>query len=166
MDFLSMSYDEIIAYFRKKLPPFSDSRMDYSTSKECFVLNIWISYNNKLLLFKRSDKVAAFRGKRNCIGGYIDEEKTAEQKVAEEIYEELGITTEGIASIHKGKIHIMVDPETGRSRINYPVIVTLKQEPTITLDRENTEYKWINPEEINSFDTLPELDKSYEYAQK
>ncbi|MEI8090999.1 MAG: hypothetical protein WCG98_01815 [bacterium] len=67
MDFLTMSYDEIIAYFRKKLPAFTDGRIDYHGSKENFVFNIWITYNDKILLLKRSDKVGAYKEKRDSI---------------------------------------------------------------------------------------------------
>ncbi len=164
MNFTQMSYEEIIAHFRRRLPSFPDGRIDYHGSPENFVFNIWIAYDDKVLLLKRSNKVGAYKGKRDCIWWFIDEEKPANQKIREEIYEELSITADDIQSIHKGKIHIMTDKDTGRSWINYPVIVTLKNEPKIQLDFENTEYQWIHASDITKFDTVPDLEKSYQYA--
>jgi len=161
-----MSYDEIIAYFRKKLSSFPDGRIDYHSSKIKFVLNIWISYKGKLLLLKRSNKIGAYKEKRDCIWWHIDEEKPLEQKVCEEIEEELAISPDNIQKIHKGEMHIMHDQQLDVQWINYPVIVTLKKAPKIQLDRENSEYQRVLPEEIKNFDTLPELEKSYQYAQK
>jgi 8-oxo-dGTP diphosphatase len=164
MDFTQMDYEEIIAYFRKKLPSFPDGRIDYHGSPENFVFNIRIRYDEKILLLKRSDKIGAYKGKWDSIWWFIDEEKPADQKISEEIHEELWITPDEIQSIHKGRIHVMMDKEMGRARINYPVLVTLQHEPKIQLDRENSEYQWITPDEIIKFDTVPELEKSYQYA--
>jgi hypothetical protein len=66
--------------------------------------------------------------------------------------------------IHTGKIHAMTDPETHMTRINYPVIVYMKEKPDITLDMEHTEYQRISASDITTFDTVPELEKSYQYA--
>jgi hypothetical protein len=61
MDFIHMTYEDIIVYFRKKLPKFPDGRIDYHGSKENFVFNIWIQYKDQVLLLKRSDKVGAYK---------------------------------------------------------------------------------------------------------
>ncbi|MCX6824340.1 MAG: NUDIX domain-containing protein [candidate division SR1 bacterium] len=161
MDF---NYDEIIDDFSEKLPKFEDGRIDYRGSKKAFVINAFVSYNGKILLLKRSDKVGAYQGKRNSIGGYLDEKVTLEEKIYEELREELGITKEGVKEIRPGKIHKLEDPTINRTRIIYPSIVELEAEPKIQLDREHTEYKRIRPEEIKDFDIVLDLDTTYQYA--
>lgn len=164
MDFTTMQYDEIIGYFRAKLPSFPDGRIDYHGSKENFVLDIWVKCGEEILLLKRSDKVRAYKGKRDCIWGYIDEEKPAEQKIREEIHEELSIPPEKIQHIHLGEIYVMHDAETDMDWIWYPVIAELDEKLEITLDYENTEYQWVKPVDIKNFDIVPELEICYANA--
>ncbi|MEI6119088.1 MAG: hypothetical protein WCP92_07975 [bacterium] len=87
-----------------------------------------------------------------------------EDKIYEELREELGITKEGVKEIRPGKIHKLEDPAINRTRIIYPSIVELSTEPKIQLDREHTEYKRIYPEEIKDFDVVLDLDTTYQYT--
>ncbi len=161
MDF---NYDDIIDTFSNELPKFDDGRIDYSKSKEAFVINAFVRYDGKILLLKRSDKVAAYQWKRNSIWGYLDEKVTLEEKIYEELREEIGITKEGIKQIRPGKIFKLEDPAINRTRIICPSIVELNTEPKIQLDREHTEYQRIHPDKIKDFDVILDLDKTYKYA--
>ena len=151
---------EKIKEYSKILPKFSDGRINYSNSDIALVLTVFIKYNNKILLLKRSNKVSTYQGKWNTVAGYLDEPKPIKQKIIEEIKEEIGIKKDNIKSYRYGESYEFKDPLLNRTWIINTAIVELKNKPIIKLDWEHTEYKWIKPEEIENFDTVPNLKKS------
>ncbi len=149
----------MIKKFRQKLPKFSDGRINYRRSKEAPVLNVFLKYKNEILILKRSDKVLAYKGKWNSIGGFLDEVKPVGEKVLEEITEETGTEKENIIKIKIKAIIKYEDVEINRTWLIVPVLAELKEKPEIELDWEHDEYKWIRPGEIRKYDTIPDLDK-------
>ena len=143
----------------KHLPRFADGRVDYTTSHEAPVLSIFIVFKDELLILKRSQKVLAYKGKWNVVGGYIDEEVELQDKVLEELREELNIKKDIIQNIKFGK------PKTVRDKDRlwhvHPVLVQLKNKPKIELDFEHTEFKWIKKESLKDFDTVPGIEKEF-----
>jgi len=71
---------KLLKEFSKKLPKFEDGRINYSCSDEAPVITIFVRYKDKILLLKRSDKVAAYKGKWNTIAGYLDEIRPNKRK--------------------------------------------------------------------------------------
>ncbi len=151
-------YLEIIKSFSDKLSKFSDGRIDYRESDTAPVLNVFIKYNDKILLLKRSDKVRAYKNKWNSIGGYLDEIVPLEKKVLEELSEELGIEHDYIQEIKYADSHELYDDEIKLTWIIFPVLVVLNTQPKINLDWEHTDYKWIDPRELSKFDTVTGLE--------
>ncbi len=149
----------VIKKFRQELPKFPDGRINYRRSKEAPVLNVFLKYKNKILILKRSGKVLAYKEKWNSIGGFLDEVKPVGEKVLEETKEETGIDNENIIKIKIEKIIKYEDVKINRIWLIVPVLVELKEKPEIELDWEHDEYKWIRPEEIRKYDTIPDLDK-------
>lgn len=155
-----------IKEFSKKLPKFSDGRINYSNSDIAPVIIVFIKDKDKILLLKRSNKVRTYQGRWNTVAGYLDELKSIRGKILQEIQEETGISENNISSIHIGKLHKFKDKEINKIWLVYSVLVELKNRPNIKLDWEHTEHKWIKPEELENFDTVPKLDKSLENALK
>jgi isopentenyldiphosphate isomerase len=151
---------DIVQYFEKKLPKFPDGRIDYSSSETAPVITVFVSYGNKILLLKRSDRVSTYRGKWNTVAGYLDEMKPVKEKVLEELGEEVGIEERDISSIKIGDPYEFRDEKIGKTWIVAPVLVKLKKTPEIKLDWEHTDFVWIEPEDICRYDTVPNLDKS------
>jgi isopentenyldiphosphate isomerase len=151
---------EIIKDFSKKLPKFEDGRIDYSNSDTAPVITVFIKYKDRILLLKRSEKVLSYKGKWNTVAGYLDELKPIREKVIEEIKEELGIEKNNIFSIFIGESYKFKDEKISRIWIVFPVSAELKNEPEIKLDWEHTEYKWIKPKELESFDIVSNLKES------
>ncbi len=142
-----------------KLPRFGDGRIDYTTSKIAPVVTVYISYGGKILLFKRSDRVATYRGMWDAVSGYIDEPKAIKDKAVEEVTEETGINASDIERVEVGATFELKDDSIGKTWVVCPVHVALKREPAITLDFENTEYRWVYPRDIGKFSVLPGLDR-------
>lgn len=151
---------EMIESLGKKLPKFDDGRINYSTSDTAPVVTVFVSYNGKILLLRRSDKVLTYKGMWNAVAGYLDEPKPVRDKALEEVREELGIEADNISKVVMGEPYDLVDPKIGKTWRVCPILILLKQNPEIKLDYENTEYAWINPSELGNFETVPGLDRS------
>lgn len=157
---------QTIKEFAKKLPKFPDGRIDYSNSDIAPVITVFIKYKNKILLFKRSNKVRVYQNKWNTVAGYLDELKPIRDKALEEIKEELGIGKNNVSKIYFDESYKFTDNEVSKTWIVNPVLVKLKNKPEIKLDWEHTEYKWIEPEKIKFFDIVPKLEESLKRVLK
>lgn len=152
--------------FEKLLPKFSDGRLDYRKSDSCLVLTIFIFYNNKILLLKRSNKVGTYKNKWNTITGYIDEKKPLYSKIKDEIKEELGVDIENISSYKIFNHFEFEDKEINKKWIVIPAKIKLNKLPRIKLDWEHTEFRWIYPDELTNYDIVPKLDLSLKFILK
>ena len=151
---------EIIKEISKNSPKFPDGRIDYSKAKKAIVLTAFVQYKDKILLLKRSEKVGTYQGLWNTVTGYLDEPIPIINKIHEELREELGISEDIIESYSIGKNFKFTDPKINMTWIIYPAKIILKKNPDIKLDWEHIEYKWIKPEEMKNYKTVPNLDIS------
>ncbi len=142
------------------LPRFPDGRIDYSNSDKAPVLTCFVRFGEKILLLKRSDRVHSYQGKWHTVAGYIDEPKPIRQKALEELEEELSIPSKNVSRFIAGEPYEFFDQGAKKSWIVHPVLVELKNKPEVRLDWEHTEFKWISPDEIDGYDTVPKLEES------
>ncbi len=150
----------ILQKFLKELPKFSDGRIDYSNSNKALVLTCFVKYKDEILLLKRSNKVRVYQGLWNVVAGYIDELCPVEHKAFTELEEELGITKNIVKQIKHSKPYKFYDQGTHKTWIVFPLLAILKEKPVIQLDWEHIEYKWIKPDEISKYKTVPKLNIS------
>jgi len=90
----------------------------------------------------------------SCLAGFVDDEKSMEEKVEFEIEEELGLKKTDIKKITKGETYLFVDEELDREWIRHIYLVEITN-PNIKLSWEHTEYVWINPEDLDDYETTP-----------
>jgi len=151
---------ELIKHFSDILPHFPDGRIDYTHARTAPVLTIFITYDKKILLLKRSQHVHTYKEKWNTIAGYLDEPRPLLEKIEEEIREEIGLKPTNIASYHLGESFSFTDKDLHMTWLVHPVIIQLNQPVHITLDWEHTEYAWIDPKKITKYDIVPNALKS------
>lgn len=152
---------DLVKRLAQKLPKFPDSRIDYSNAGLAPVITIFVRHGEKILLIKRSKKVHTYKEKWSTVTGYIDEIKPIEELVFSELRKEVAIWDEDIRSVHMGGIFEFTD---GKHRwVVCTAIVDINTD-RVHLDWEHTEHKWISPEELITFDTVPMLRTSYEHA--
>ena len=99
-----------------------------------------------------------YPGYWNGIAGFLDDAKSLEEKVKEELREETGIKARDILSIRLGEIFDLNDPKYRKTWVVHPVLVKVKNK-RITLDWEAEDYRWISPREIKRFNTTPNFKK-------
>ncbi|UCE75505.1 MAG: NUDIX pyrophosphatase [Methanomassiliicoccales archaeon] len=118
-----------------------------------------ITSDGKILILKRSKKVSTYKGRWACVSGYIEKDEIAYETALREISEELGFTKDDVELIREGKI-LHARDENIIWAIHPFLFRTKKTE--IRLDWEHEEFKWIFPEEIKNYATVPKLRETIE----
>ena len=159
-------YYSLLNSLDKDLPKRIDGSIDYTNATKAAVITIFIKYENKILILKRSDQVLTYKGKWNTVAGYLDQVKPIMDKVYEELREEVGISKEDINMFYLGDSYSFEDNYIEKIWIIYPILVILEKKPEIILDWEHTDYKWIEPSMISSYNIVPNMAKSLEMVIK
>lgn len=133
-------------------------QVDYTHARFAPVINCVVQNGNKFLIVKRNSAMRLYPGYWNGIAGFLDDRKSFEEKVKEELREEAGIKARDILSIKLGEIFDLDDPKYRKTWIVHPVLVKVKTK-RITLDWEAEDYRWILPREIKRFNTTPNFKK-------
>ncbi len=94
----------------------------------------------------------------NGISGFLDDKKSLEQKVKEEMKEEIGIQSSKIKKIRLGKIFDQDEKKYGKTWIVHPVLVEINID-RIKLDWEAKKYKWVSFAEAKKLKLLPGFDR-------
>ncbi|MFQ5925733.1 MAG: NUDIX domain-containing protein, partial [Dehalococcoidia bacterium] len=64
--------------------------------EERHVVTCFLEHDNKIKLFRRSERVGVYRGRWAGVSGYVEEGNTPYQQALEEIEEETGLGEEDI----------------------------------------------------------------------
>ncbi len=129
-------------------------QIDYTHARIAPVINCVVRHKNKILLVQRSSGMKFYPSLWNGISGFLDDERSVEQKTKDEIHEELGIREKDIIKIYEGRIFNAEDQKHNKTWVVHPVLVDVKTD-RVVLDWEAQDYKWINPGDINQFELLP-----------
>lgn len=113
-----------------------------------------LTFQGKILILKRSDKVGTYRGLWACVSGYIEKGEEADETALREITEELGLAKDDVKLLKKGDV-IYARDNTMLWAIRPFLFAANKTE--FIIDWEHVEYKWIFPDEIVDYNTVPKL---------
>lgn len=126
------------------------------------VVTIFLFHRGKILLLRRSEKVGTYKGKWAGVSGYIEQGEKPYQTALKELSEEVGLASEDIELIKEGKALQVLDIERNISWNVHPYLFHVKNPPKIRIDWEHTEMRWIDPEEIRAYHTVPMLPETLE----
>tara|TARA_B100001142_G_scaffold147423_1_gene148359 strand:- start:178 stop:582 length:405 start_codon:yes stop_codon:yes gene_type:complete len=123
------------------------------------IVTSFIKNNNKILILKRSEKVRTMKGLWSGVSGIIENNEKPRDRAIIEIFEEVGI--------EKGKISLI--KTIGKMKISSPQyenhewevfsFLFKTNETKIKLNWENSEFKWIELDELKNYETVPSLEK-------
>ena len=123
------------------------------------IITAFIKNNNKILILKRSDKVRSMKGLWSGISGIIENNEIPINRAKIEIFEEVGIKENKInlvKSVEKIKIS---SPQYENHEWEVFPFLFETNETEIKLNWENSEFRWINVNELENYETVPSLDK-------
>ena len=132
----------------------SPGQIDYTHARFAPVINCVLRHDGKILLVRRSDNMHFYPGYWNGVSGFLDDKRSFEEKVKDELNEELGMEAKNIIAITRGPIFHREEPEYEKTWIVHPVLVDVATD-SVTLDWEASEYRWIDPSEARALPLLP-----------
>ena len=133
-------------------------QVDFSKARFVPVINCVVRHKDKLLVVFRSKQLNFYPGYWNGISGFLDDQKTIEQKVKEELREEIGLTGGDIKKIRVAEIFSQEEPKYKKNWIVYPVLVDISTNK-IKLDWEALAHRWVSLKEAKRLKLLPGVEE-------
>ncbi len=125
--------------------------------EERHVVTCFLEHGAKIAFLRRSGRVGTYKGRWAGVSGYIEEGNTPYQQALEEIKEEAGLSEEDVELVKEGEPLEIVDEELGRKWVVHPFRFRVKTAEKISIDWEHTELRWIDPDDIGQYETVPNL---------
>ena len=122
------------------------------------IVTSFLSSEEKYLILKRSENVKSMQGLWGGVSGIIEGNEEPLQRAKIEIFEETGITENNIKLARTASQMQVSSQYSNHGWIIHPFLFTVR-ESQIKLNWENSEYRWISPNEISKYRTVPSLDK-------
>jgi len=123
------------------------------------IVTSFIKNNNKLLILKRSDKVKSMRGLWSGISGIIEKNENPLDRAKIEIFEEVGIVENKITLVKSiEKMQVKSPQYENHEWIIFPFLFQTK-ETKINLNWENSNFEWIESNQLKNYETVPSLQK-------
>ena len=123
------------------------------------IITCFLKNGDKILIIKRSSKVKSMKGLWAGISGIIERDEPPLTRAKIEIFEELGINDNQIVLLKEAEEMRIKSPQyENHEWAIYPFLFSVEN-PEIKLNWENSDYKWINVDEISNFETVPNLEK-------
>lgn len=132
--------------------------------EEKHVVTAFLRHQGKILILRRSAKVSTYQLRWAAVSGYV--EKTPDEQVLTEIREEVGLTENDVTLVKKGETIEAVDEKLDKKWIVHPYLFDVHNKDKIRIDWEHKEMKWISPDEIDKFETVPKLKEALEKVLK
>lgn len=133
-------------------------QIDYTNARWAPVIQCVLKHKNTILLVQRSKELNLYPGYWGGISGFLDDQRSLVEKVADEIREELSIPKSKIKRIRLGQIFDQEEPKYKKTWIVHPVLVEVKTDK-VKLDWEARNYKWITFQEVKRLKLLPGFDE-------
>ena len=123
------------------------------------IVTSFLRQNDEVLILKRSNKVKTMKGLWAGVSGIIENNESPLERAKIEIFEELGIGEENISLVKSTKEMRVNSPQYKNHEWEiFPFMFETKN-PKITLNWENSEFRWIKTKELTNFETVPSLQK-------
>ena len=119
---------------------------------------------SRLLLVRRSGRVGSYHSHWAGISGFIEKDVSPEEQAYTEIREETGLQKEQVRLLRRGEVVEHIDEELGRRWLVHPFLVEVLEPEAIKLDWEAEEMRWIAPEELGNYETVPKLPEAFRSA--
>jgi 8-oxo-dGTP diphosphatase len=120
------------------------------------VVTVFLEHEGTILILKRSQSVRTMKGKWAGISGYIEGEEEPFQRALKEIQEETGLAQKDFFFVRAGAPVKAEEQGSDILWLVHPFLFGSKSSQ-IRLDREHEDYRWIRPQELGEFDTVPSL---------
>ena len=123
------------------------------------IVTAFLTYSEKILLLKRSQKVKTMKNLWAGISGIIENDEKPLNRAIIEIFEEVGMKKSEVKLLKEGDVIMIESPQYENHQWEvYPFLFSCNHKE-IKLNWENSDAQWIDVEAINDFTTVPSLEK-------
>lgn len=129
-------------------------QVDYTHIRYAPVVNTVVTDGKKLLLVRRSPDMRLYPGVWNGISGFLDDQQSIEEKVLEELKQELAMKPERIVNIQRGVPILQESPDYNKTWLIVPMLVTVTGRD-YKLNWEAQEAEWFTVDAAKKLDLLP-----------
>ena len=138
-----------------------DSHEKYSSGSEGLQerhsVTVFLESENEILILLRSEYVSTYKGRWAGISGSIDAGRTADEQALVEIEEETSVSRWQVQLVKKGKPLLIADETLRLMKVVHSYLFHINDRNQIKTNWEHQEIRWIKPEEIDSYETMPKL---------
>lgn len=125
------------------------------------VVTSFLQSGDEILLLRRSGKVGSYQGRWATVSGYLEQDEDPFKRARTEIREELGLGYGDTHFIRRGNVLRAFDEDVNAVWVVHPFLFKMKGHD-LRLDWEHTEHRWIKPNELTSFKTVPKLKEAFD----
>lgn len=125
------------------------------------VVTCFLEYKDKILILRRSGKVGSYQQKWAGVSGYIEEGITPLNQAFQELSEEISLKPNDISLQKEGLPLEVVDDILGKVWVVHPFRFAISDPNKINTDWEHTEFRWIDPDDIQMYETVPNLAEAW-----
>ena len=123
------------------------------------IITAFIKNNKKILILKRSNKVRSMKGLWSAVSGIIENNENPTDRAKIEIYEELGIKKDKIILLKKLEKIKISSPQYETHEWEIFSYLFETKETEIKLNWENSNFRWIDFDDLKNYETVPSLEK-------
>lgn len=113
------------------------------------------------MLLLRSNEVGTYQGKWGVVSGFLEQNEDPYERAKIEISEETALTSKDLLLIRSGELLRAYDQEKDIVWIVHPFLFTT-HESAISVNWENSQYKWVEPDDLANFETVPSLRQTFD----
>lgn len=123
------------------------------------IVTSFVTSNDKLLLLRRSRRVRTMKGLWAGVSGIIENDESPLERARIEIFEEAGMTHTEIKLLRSGDPIRVESPQYRNHEWTVFPFLFETSNTRVRLNWENSEFRWINTDEMSNYNTVPSLKK-------
>jgi 8-oxo-dGTP pyrophosphatase MutT (NUDIX family) len=116
------------------------------------VVSVVLRNRGRILIVRRSDSVGTFRGRWSAISGYLEGHEPPRSRAVREVREETGLRR----IVFRASAPPIFARADAKLFVVHPFLFEAPSRK-VRLDWENVEHRWIRPEELDQFESVPRL---------
>ena len=123
------------------------------------IVTSFLKNKEQILILKRSQNVKSMKGLWGGVSGVIENNENPLQRAKIEIFEEVVITEDDINLLKSANPIDVISPQYDNHEWHIFPFLFQTNVSKINLNWENSDFEWIETNELKKFETVPSLDK-------
>lgn len=133
--------------------------------EESHVVTCFLEHKEKVLILQRSARVGSYNARWAGISGFIEPDTTPLEQAYQEIAEEASLGADQLELIKIGMPLEVPDEKLQKKWVVHPFRFAVQNPELVKIDWEHNQYKWVEPEDIKGYDTVPGLFAAWELVK-